>query len=150
MNNQRSASALHGVTEVDYQLSSLDKKHVSNHHHRAKHRVMIVDSDAFAGIDYEDLVRAAGYSVAEFFFDNVSAGKWLSTHTPGAAIIEVRLGDKSCVALAQKLAERKIPFLVVSRHSADWPGVDRIVRPVPWCEKPITSAGLRLALGRAL
>jgi two-component system, response regulator PdtaR len=121
-------------------------KHASNGRHRTKHRVMIVDSDGFADIDYEGLVRTAGYSVAEYFFDNVSAEKWLSTHSPDAAVIEVRLGDQSCIALAQKLAERGIPFLVVSNHSADLPAVDRIFQSVPWFEKPVTSTGLRLAL----
>jgi hypothetical protein len=125
-------------------------KHASNGHHRAKHRVIVVDSDAFGDIDYEGLVRTAGYLVAEFFFDNMAAEKWLSTHSPDRAVIEVSLGDKSCIALAQKLAEREIPFLVVSKHSADLPGVDPIFRHVPWFEKPVTSVGLQMALSCVL
>jgi hypothetical protein len=121
-------------------------KHALNGRHRARHRLIVVDSDAFADIDYEGLVRTAGYSVAEFFFDSMSAEKWLSTHNPDAAIIEVRLEDRSCMVLAQKLAEREIPFLVISNLSADFPGFDRIFRCVPWFEKPVTSAGLLLAL----
>jgi hypothetical protein len=125
-------------------------KHAPNGHHHAKHRVMMVDSDAFAEINYEGLVRTAGCLVAEFFFDNASAEDWLSTHSPGAAIIEVSLGDKSCVSLAQKLVEREIPFLVVSKHSADLPSVDPIFRYVPWFAKPVTSIGLQMALSRVL
>jgi CheY-like chemotaxis protein len=118
-----------------------------NEHRRVKPRIMIVDSEAFGGIDHEGMVRAAGYAVAEFFFDSMSAVKWLNSHRPDAAVIDVRLRDKSCVELAKKLFERKIPFLAVSNYPADVPGLDPIFRSIPWFEKPLTSAGLQLALG---
>jgi hypothetical protein len=147
LKEQWSVMELHAKDRCAARVPANGLKHASNGHRQVKHRIMIVDSDALVDLDYEGLVRTAGCSIAEFFFDNVSAEKWLNNHTASAAIIEVKLGDKSCVRLAQKLAERKIPFLVVSRDSADWPGVDRIFRPVPWFEKPVTSAGIQLALG---
>jgi len=63
-----------------------------------------------------------------------------------AAILDVKLQDKSCVELAKKLSEREIPFLAVSGYSAGTPGLNRIFRSVPWLEKPVTTAGLHLAL----
>jgi hypothetical protein len=147
LNGEWSVMELHSEERCVARVPAKGLKVAPNGHPRAKHRVMIVGSDAFADINYEGLVRTAGCLVAELFFDNASAEDWLSTHSPGAAIIEVSLGDKSCIALARKLAEREIPFLVVSKHSADLPGVDRIFRPVPWFEKPVTSVGLQLALG---
>jgi two-component SAPR family response regulator len=83
--------------------------------------------------------------VGASFPDCASAEKWLSTYSPDAAIIEVKLQDKACVKLAKKLAVREIPFLALSGHPADSP-VDRIFSPVLWLEKPVTSAGLQLAL----
>jgi phosphoribosylcarboxyaminoimidazole (NCAIR) mutase len=56
------------------------------------------------------------------------------------------LQDRSCVELAKKLSAREIPFLAVAGYSADMPGVNRIFRSAPWLEKPVTSAGLHLAL----
>ena len=75
-----------------------------------------------------------------------SAGKWLSAHNPDAAILDVKLQDKSCVELAKKLTVREIPFLAMSDYSADTPGINRIFGSAPWLAKPVTSAGLQLAL----
>lgn len=142
-----SVMELRSKSRCPVRIPAKSLKREANTDRRVKSRVMVVDSDAFAAIDYEGLVRAAGYSVAEFFFDNSSARSWLSTHHPDAAIIDVTLGDKSCVELAKTLFERRIPFLAVSDCPADSPGVDRILRAAPWFEKPVTSAGLQLALG---
>jgi hypothetical protein len=137
---------LRSVDRCAARIPAKSLKRTLNGDRRAKPRVIVVDSDAFADVAPEGLVKAAGY-VTEFFFDNASAEKWLSTHSPDAAVIEVGLWDESCIALAKKLALRNIPFLAVSSYSAASAGIDRIFQHVPWFEKPVASAGLELALG---
>ena len=118
----------------------------SEQHRRARPLILIVERDEFIATSHEGMVLDAGYSVGASWPDYASAGKWLSAHNPDAAIIDVKLQDKSCVELAKKLSVREIPFLAVSGYPADTPGVNRIFRPVPWLEKPVTPAGLQLAL----
>lgn len=108
--------------------------------------ILMVERDDATAASQEIIMRDTGYSLGACWSNYASAGQWLSAHTPDAAVIDVKLQDKSCVALAKKLSAREIPFLAVSRHSADTPGIDRIFQSVPWLEKPVTSASLHLAL----
>ena len=113
---------------------------------RARPLILIVERDDITATSHESIVLDAGFSVGASWSNYASAGKWLSAHSPDAAILDVRLQDKSCVELAKKLSEREIPFLAVSGYSAGTPGLNRIFRSVPWLEKPVTTAGLHLAL----
>jgi hypothetical protein len=121
-------------------------KHSSNGHHGVNPVVIAVDSDAFDGMRYESLLRAAGFPEAVVFLDDLSAEQWLRTHRPDAAIIEARPGKRFCAPLAQTLAGREIPFLVVSYFPPDMPGADRVLRSAPWLAKPVTPEDLELAL----
>jgi CheY-like chemotaxis protein len=113
---------------------------------RAVPHILIVERDDVIAASHESMVFDAGYSVDASWSNYISAGKWLSAHSPDAAILDVKLQDRFCIALVKKLTAREIPFLAVSGCSADTPGVDRIFRSAPWLEKPVTSAGLQLAL----
>ena len=113
---------------------------------RTRPIILIVEQDGAAATSYEDSIQCAGYFVGASCPDIASATNWLSTQGPDAAIIDVKVQDESCVALARRLMRREIPFLVVSEHPADTPGIHGIFRSVPWLRKPLTSAGLQLAL----
>jgi CheY-like chemotaxis protein len=113
---------------------------------RAVPHILIVERDDVIAASHENMVLDAGYSVGASWSNYISAEKWLSAHSPDAAILDVKLQDRFCIALVKKLTAREIPFLAVSGCSADTPGVDRIFRSAPWLEKPVTSAGLQLAL----
>ncbi len=108
--------------------------------------ILIVERDDALAASHESLVHDAGYSVSASWSNYISAGKWLSAHNPDAAILDVKLQDRFCLALAKKLSARHIPFLAVSGWPADTPGVDRIFQSATWLEKPVTYAGLQLAL----
>ncbi len=107
---------------------------------------LIVERNDVCAASHESIVLDAGFSVGAFWSNYASAEKWLSAHSPDAAILDIKLQDKSCVELAKKLSARDIPFLAVAGYSADTPGVNRIFWSAPWLEKPVTSAGLHLAL----
>jgi CheY-like chemotaxis protein len=113
---------------------------------RATPLILIVERDDVSAATHESIVLGAGFSVGASWSNYASAERWLSAHSPDAAILDVKLQDKSCVELANKLSAREIPFLAVSGYSAGMPGVNRIFRSAPWLEKPVTSAGLHLAL----
>jgi hypothetical protein len=108
--------------------------------------VLIVERDDVIATSYESTVLDAGFCVGACWPDYASAGKWLSAHTPDTAILDVKPQDKTCVALAEKLSAREIPFLALSNYPAGTPGLNRIFQSVPWLEKPVTPTGLQLAL----
>jgi len=113
---------------------------------RARPLVLIVERNDVIATSYESMVLDAGFSVGASWSNYASAAKWLSAHSPDAAIVDVELQDRSCIELANKLCLREIPFLAVSGLSADTPGINQIFRYVPWLAKPVTPAGLQLAL----
>lgn len=113
---------------------------------RATPIILVVEHDNAIAASYENMIRDTGYSVGASWPDSASAGKWLSAHSPDAAILDVKLQDKLCIELAEKLFAREIPLLVISSYSAGTPGVNRIFRSAPWLEKPVTPSGLHLAL----
>ncbi len=113
---------------------------------RARPHILVVERDDAVANLHERMILDAGFSVGASWSNYASAGTWLSTHSPDAAILDVKLQDKSCVDLAKKLSEREIPFLAVSGFSSSTPGLNQIFRSIPWLEKPVTSAGLHLAL----
>lgn len=108
--------------------------------------ILVVEQDDAIAASHEEMVLAGGFGLGASWSNYGSARQWLSAHNPDAAILDVKLQDKSCVELAKKLTEREIPFLAVSDNAANTPGLDRIFQSVPWLEKPVTSAGLHLAL----
>jgi DNA-binding response OmpR family regulator len=116
----------------------------------ANHRliVLIAEDDPFVSMTYEEIVTDAGLSVGGSFASCKSAEKWLSVHNPDAAIIDIKLEDRSSAELAKKLCGRKIPFLVVSGYSAN-DGTDEVFQSAPWVTKPVTPDTLQSAL-RAL
>jgi CheY-like chemotaxis protein len=108
--------------------------------------ILIVERDDIAAALHESMILDAGFSLGASWTNYGSAERWLKAHNPDAAVLDVKLQDKTCVELAKNLSEREIPFLAVSDNAADTPGFDRIFQSVPWLEKPVTSAGLHLAL----
>ncbi|MBO0734142.1 MAG: hypothetical protein J2P49_07475 [Methylocapsa sp.] len=113
---------------------------------RARPIVLIAGQDEAGAASHIGTVLDAGMAPAAPLPDCASAVKWLNAHGPDAAIIDVDPGDKSCVDLARKLTAREIPFIAISGHSANTPGLHRLFKPVPWLVKPVSSAGLQLAL----
>jgi glutaredoxin len=112
---------------------------------RARPIILIAGQDEAGAASHEHTIVGA-LALGASLPDCVSAGKWLNAHSPDAAIIDVDTHDKSCTDLARKLTAREIPFIVISGHTADVPGLHRLFRPVPWLGKPVTSASLQLAL----
>jgi len=112
---------------------------------RARPVVLLLEPDAAESVFHEGMLLAGGFSPVSFA-DCASAGKWLAKSRADAAIIDVKPGERSCAGFARKLCEREIPLLAVSHYPAGTTGVDRIFRPMPWLEKPLSPRALHLAL----
>jgi hypothetical protein len=98
----------------------------SEQHRRARPLILIVERDKFIATSHESMILDAAR---------------LRVSREVAERPQSRCGD-----LTKKLFVREIPFLAVSGYPADTPGVNRIFRSVPWLEKPVTPAGVQLAL----
>ncbi|HXW72065.1 MAG TPA: response regulator [Methylocella sp.] len=108
--------------------------------------VLMVEKNDKIAASHERMVRESGFAIGASWTNYSSAARWLNSHHPDVAIIDVALQDRGCVEFAKKLTERAIPFLAVSHHSANTPGLHPIFQSAPWLEKPISSASLHLAL----
>jgi DNA-binding response OmpR family regulator len=80
-------------------------------------------------------LEEAGFEVAGPFSRGDESMRWLDTHTPDLAILDIILGDGPCSALARQLRSRGVPFLVFSGHDRG-PDVPKEFWGVPWIEKP--------------
>ena len=85
---------------------------------------------------YEDLSEA-GFEVSGPFTSCGAALASLDSQPPDAAILDIELNDGPCVALAQKLRQKSIPFLVLTGYHSD-PSNDDAFSGAPWLAKPMS------------
>ncbi len=65
---------------------------------------------------------------------SAEAMAWLEENTPSVAILDYKLKDGSCAALAEALRARGVPFLIYSGYPAQAACAE--LRGVPWIGKP--------------
>jgi DNA-binding response OmpR family regulator len=106
---------------------------------------LVVEDQALIGMALEASLEDAGFEISGPFGRVCDALKWLKTHTPDIALLDLVLGDGPCTQLATTLRERGVPFAIYS-------GVrPPAVRPpefdgVPWLEKPVSRSDLTAVL----
>jgi DNA-binding response OmpR family regulator len=76
--------------------------------------VLLLEEEAIIALDVEFNLSQAGYTIAAVFSTSAGALDWLSDHSPGVAILDVRLKDGPSHHVARTLSERTIPFIVHS------------------------------------
>ncbi|GGD28761.1 response regulator [Aureimonas glaciei] len=76
--------------------------------------VLLLEEEALVAMDLEFNLVRSGLVVAGVFSRCSEALEWLSSNTPDAVIMDVRLRDGSCEGLAIALHARGIPFVVHS------------------------------------
>lgn len=96
-------------------------------------------------MNLEDGLTDAGYEVAGPFGACSDAMTWLSTETPRMAVLDVRLKDGACTALAAELGRRDVPFVVYSVSSRTRNTVKEFMN-VAWVEKPAPVKAVLAAL----
>jgi DNA-binding response OmpR family regulator len=106
---------------------------------------LIVEDQALIALSIEAYLEDVGYEAAGPFRSSAEALVWLETHTPQAAILDYRLAEGTCTALAQELMRRQIPFMIYSGHSRGR-DVSGVFKNAPWLEKPCPRDDLLRAL----
>ncbi len=108
----------------------------------SKHRILVVEDEALIAFELEETIKDAGGLVAGPFATVGEALLQIDQENISAAILDMRLGADTSLPVAQRLAEKNIPFLFYTAHS------DKIEQwlAVQIVKKPATSAVLVNAL----
>ena len=96
--------------------------------------VLAVEDKAVHGNIVERAIDEVGARVAGPFHSCSDAVRWLETHTPDVAVLDVSVGDEPCSEVARQLRQNGIPFVVFSTSNPD--RAPREFRNVPWIQKP--------------
>jgi DNA-binding response OmpR family regulator len=76
--------------------------------------ILLAEDEAIIAMELADSLEREGFVVAGPFDTCAAAKDWLGDNTPAAALIDNRLRDGPCEALARDLSVRQIPFVVYS------------------------------------
>lgn len=113
-------------------------------------RVLILEDQAIIAMDVEATLTDAGFDVAEVVATCSGALKWLDRHTVDVAVLDVTLQDGSCEAVARRLADLGIPYVVFSASNPTAETVDPIFLNRPWLEKPAPGERVAEAVRNAI
>ena len=101
--------------------------------------VLVAEDEAIIGFELAESLRLKGFEVVGPFDTCANAETWLKSAGPvQGAILDNKLRDGPCIALARDLRTRGIPFIVYSGHSrpsepqAEFGDAPWLVKPVPF------------------
>jgi DNA-binding response OmpR family regulator len=104
---------------------------------------LIVESNAAIGLYLADDLEDHGYAPAGPF-SCAGAIKWLATHTPDIAVLDVDLQSGPCVEMARELKRRNVRVIVYSAHEQRYALSE--FHNLPWVPLPSTMDELHKAL----
>ena len=108
-------------------------------------RVLLVEDDAIVAMSLQDDLEEADYTVAGPFDTCAAALDWLENETPDLAVLDTRLKDGTCKALAAELARRGVRFVLWSSQWQDKQELHEFTDAV-WVKKPSAHTALLNAL----
>ncbi|WP_172351838.1 response regulator [Mesorhizobium sp. NZP2298] len=76
-----------------------------------KQTVLVLEDEVLISMDVEEALIEAGFHVAALR-SCVDAAAFLADHRPDAAVLDVRLTDGDCSAIARHLVDQGVPFVV--------------------------------------
>ena len=77
-------------------------------------RLMICEDEFLLAIDLQMALEEAGAEVCALAASRAEALALLETVEPDAVVLDIELNDGACVDVAERLAARDIPFIVVT------------------------------------
>lgn len=111
-------------------------------------RILLVEDEFLVALALEEDLRAAGCTVVGPFADLAAATQAARSETFGLALLDVNLGGDRVYALADELAGRGVPFVLLSGYGVmDLP--ERF-RASPRVAKPYDPAALIREIDRTL
>ena len=113
-----------------------------------KARILVVEDEFFIAQDIGEALESAGFNVLETCPTVSQALAELEGNGCDAAVLDASLRDESSLPVAQALAGRGIPFVVVTGFSIDQLPAE--MAEVPVITKPIDAVDLIGVLGRLL
>lgn len=97
-------------------------------------RILVVEDDAFIGLDLAQQLRGAGFEVIGPAVSGVEALQLLAEAGCDAAVLDINLGRETSEVVAIELAKRSVPFLSASgydrdRHPPAFHGAPMLTKP---------------------
>jgi CheY-like chemotaxis protein len=111
-------------------------------------RVLVVEDEALIALDIETTLRSLGCVVVGPVATVEQALRALVVGWPDAAILDVNLGHEQVFPVADRLAERNVPFMFLTGYSPDILPSRHRARPV--ASKPCRAEALARLLAPVL
>ncbi len=111
-------------------------------------RVLVVEDEAMVAMLVEDILADAGCRVIGPAPNAEEALRLVREAAPDAASLDINLGSGEVYPVAEELASRGVPFVLVSGYDRE--NVLARYRRWPILQKPFTPEGLVAALRRVL
>lgn len=99
-------------------------------------RVLIVEDELLVAMDYEEMLRHAGCVVIGPVARQAKALALLERGPPDVAVLDLNLAGERSTPLAEALAARGVPFVIVTGYSEKTPG-DPVLAGAPRLAKPV-------------
>ena len=117
----------------------------------ANFEVLLLEDQALIAIYVEELLHQACFQTVNTVSSCLAAAEWLQSHTPGLAVIETRLRDGQCDAVAQMLESRGVPYLVHTAGSERGdPSHGSLQQTCAWLPKPCDPDDFHAAIRHCL
>ena len=108
--------------------------------------VLVVEDEILIAIDMGYMIEDAGYDVMGPALNVDQALKLVASHRPDAAVLDVNLNGEKVTAVAAKLIELQVPFLLCSANSRETNEEEVPLRGAVNIGKPANSGRLDKAL----
>lgn len=99
-------------------------------------RILLCEDEFLVALDLEEDIREAGAEIFASARSQKDALKMIEHEQPDAALVDLELSDGSCIKLVETLAERDIPFAIISAFSRP-PRPPPALENAPWFLKPV-------------
>ena len=109
--------------------------------------VLVLEDNAIILLDLEDMLKSMGVELVIAASDASDALTALQSQEPDIALLDVDLGCENCIAVADHLADKGIPFVFVTGFGDGLPLPERHAH-VPKLFKPHSQEALLKALTR--
>ena len=110
--------------------------------------VLIVEDDPIIALDFEDTILGFGVKAVRTAGNVVKALEMIADQAPDFALLDVGLVREKSFAIAERLAELKIPFVFVTGYGADV-RLPAALADKPRLPKPYSSDALKALLLRS-
>jgi two-component sensor histidine kinase/CheY-like chemotaxis protein len=129
------------IREPTTPLASVDQPVIESFKPINQSRIMVVEDEALVALALAESLSQLGFSVVGPLHNLNDAEVAVTQSAIDGAILDVNLNGRLVYPLADKLVERKVPFVFMTGYGAD--NIDARFKKVPVLHKPIEQDTLR-------